>query len=421
MSGVGAPNAVAAPRKVRQVHALTGVRIIAALWVVLFHLRGNLAAEFPELTRVIGPVINHGELGVDLFFALSGYVLALNYGSRMGLRLDRGATVRFWWARIARVWPAYMFMLIFVTIWHGVLLARDVSDPVAVRDYGVTSFIRQALLIVQWTESDSDRLAWNGPAWSVSAEALAYLLFPVIILAVFRFNRVLSTRSLVIAGLLALFPVVFFSYVLGLYAPWMWALRILCAFIAGALVFYVVDRFPDTARSRGIASHIALVAIVGVIVGCFVLDLTGRTRYIGVLIPILVVTVGALGIADRHVARLLGTRIMVIGGMASYSVYLVHMPIIEIFWFAQNQWPNALGQGSVGSKIGFILLPFVVVAAGYLLWRFFEEPSRRKLRSMSVQKIPERAVDDPPLHPDSPAATVVQVAGTTPDADKAAS
>jgi len=415
------PDAGVAPRKVRQVHALTGVRIIAALWVVLFHLRGNLAAEFPEVTRVIGPVINHGELGVDLFFALSGYVLALNYGRRMGLRLERGATIRFWWARIARVWPAYMFMLIFVTVWHGVLLARDVPDPVAVRDYSVTSFIRQALLIVQWTESDSDRLAWNGPAWSVSAEALAYLLFPVIILAVFRFNRVFSTRTLVAAALLSLFPVVFFSYVLGLYAPWMWALRILCAFIAGALAFYIVERFPDSARTRGIASHIALVAILGVIVGCVVLDLTGRSRYIGLLIPILVIVVGALGVADRHIAKILGTRIMVIGGMASYSVYLVHMPLIEIFWFAQNNWPNALGQGAIGSKIGFVLLPLIVVAAGYLLWRFCEEPSRRKLRSMSVQNIPERAVDDPSIHRTSPELPVIPAAGPATEADRAAS
>src|SRR5881392_3977713 len=92
---------------VAQVHALTGVRIVAAMWVVLFHTRGNIASEFPWLSDLIGPVLAHGELGVDLFFALSGYVLALNYGNRMGLRLDRKATTRFWWARLARVWPAY--------------------------------------------------------------------------------------------------------------------------------------------------------------------------------------------------------------------------------------------------------------------------------------------------------------------------
>ncbi|MGM9472062.1 acyltransferase family protein [Pseudarthrobacter sp. YS3] len=384
-----------AQRAVQQVHALTGVRIIAAMWVVLFHVRGNIASEFPWLDDIIGPVVAHGELGVDLFFALSGYVLALNYGERMGWRLDHKATVKFWWARLARVWPAYAFMLVFAAIWHGLLLARQSDDPVDVRDYGVGSFMRQLTLVVQWTEPGFDRLTWNGAAWSVSAEAFAYLLFPVMILLVFRLNRSLSGRSLVVMAGVLLFPVVFFSYVLGLYAPWMWLLRILCCFMAGALMFYIVRRVPDTARNRLMASHIIVLAAAVVIAGCYWMDLTARPRYIGLLIPVLVVIVGTLGMADRHVAKILGSKALVVGGMASYSIYLVHMPLIEIFWKLQMAYPDTLGAGTVGAKLGFIVIPVVVSVLGYCLWRFFEEPARRKMRVMSTQQIPERAVDDP--------------------------
>lgn len=385
----------AAPRVVQQVHALTGVRIVAAMWVVLFHVRGNIASEFPWLGEVIGPVLAHGELGVDLFFALSGYVLALNYGERMGLRLDRNATVKFWWARLARVWPAYVFMLVFAAVWHGLLLARQSDDPVDVRDYSVGSFLRQLTLVVQWTEPGFERLTWNGAAWSVSAEAFAYLLFPVMVLLVFRLNRSLSTRSLVVMAGVLLFPVVFFSYVLGLYGDWMWLLRILCAFMAGALMFYIVRRVPDTARNRLLASHIIVLATALIVAGCYWMDLTARPRYIGLLIPVLVVIVGALGMADRHVAKVLGSKALVVGGMASYSIYLVHMPLIEIFWKLQMTFPATLGAGTVGAKVGFILMPAVVSVLGYCLWRFFEEPARRKMRVMSTQHIPERAVDDP--------------------------
>jgi peptidoglycan/LPS O-acetylase OafA/YrhL len=384
-----------AVRGVQQVHALTGVRIVAAMWVVLFHVRGNIASEFPWLGKVIGPVLAHGELGVDLFFALSGYVLALNYGERMGLRLDRNATVKFWWARLARVWPAYVFMLVFAAVWHGLLLARQSDDPVEVRDYSVGSFLRQLTLVVQWTEQGFDRLTWNGAAWSVSAEAFAYLLFPVMVLLIFRLNRSLSTRSLVVMVGVLLFPVVFFSYVLGLYGAWMWLLRILCAFMAGALMFYIVRRVPDTARNRLMASHIIVLATAVIVAGCYWMDLTARPRYIGLLIPVLVAIVGALGMADRHVARVLGSKALVIGGMASYSIYLVHMPLIEIFWKLQMTFPATLGAGTVGAKVGFILMPAVVSVLGYCLWRFFEEPARRKMRVMSTQHIPERAVDDP--------------------------
>lgn len=391
------PPQAAAGRVVQQVHALTGVRIVAAMWVVLFHVRGNIASEFPLLGELIGPVLAHGELGVDLFFALSGYVLALNYGERMGLRLDRQATVKFWWARVARVWPAYAFMLVFTAIWHGILIARQSDDPVDVREYSVTSFIRQLTLVVQWTEPGFDRLTWNGAAWSVSAEAFAYLLFPVIVLLIFRLNRSLSTRSLVIMAGVLLFPVVFFSYVLGLYAAWMWLLRILCAFMAGCLMFYIVRRIPDTPRNRLRASHVIVLATAVIVAGCYLMVLTGRSRYIGLLIPVLVVIVGALGMADRHVARLLGSKALVVGGMASYSIYLVHMPVIEMFWKLQMTFPATFGAGTAGAKAGFILIPIVVSILGYCLWRFFEEPARRKMRLMSVQSIPERAVDDPPV------------------------
>lgn len=384
-----------AVRGVQQVHALTGVRIVAAMWVVLFHVRGNIASEVPWLGKFIGPVLAHGELGVDLFFALSGYVLALNYGERMGLRLDRNATVKFWWARLARVWPAYVFMLVVAAVWHGLLLARQSDDPVDVRDYSVGSFLRQLTLVVQWTEPGFDRLTWNGAAWSVSAEAFAYLLFPVMVLLLFRLNRSLSTRSLVVMAGVLLFPVVFFSYVLGLYGAWMWLLRILCAFMAGALMFYIVRRVPDTARNRLLASHIIVLATAVIVAGCYWLDVSARPRYIGLLIPVLVVIVGALGMADRHVARVLGSKALVIGGMASYSIYLVHMPLIEIFWKLQMTFPATLGAGTVGAKVGFILMPAVVSVLGYCLWRFFEEPARRKMRVMSTQHIPERAVDDP--------------------------
>lgn len=382
-------------RGVQQVHALTGVRIVAAMWVVLFHVRGNIASEFPWLGEAIGPVLAHGELGVDLFFALSGYVLALNYGERMGLRLDRNATVKFWWARLARVWPAYVFMLVFAAVWHGLLLARQSDDPVEVSDYSVVSFLRQLTLVVQWTEPGFDRLTWNGAAWSVSAEAFAYLLFPVMVLLIFRLNRSLSTRSLIVMAGVMLFPVVFFSYVLGLYAAWMWLLRILCAFMAGALMYYIVRRVPDTAQNRLMASHIIVLATAVIVAACYWMDLTGRPRYIGFLIPVLVVIVGALGMADRHVAKVLGSKALVVGGMASYSIYLVHMPLIEIFWKLQMTFPGTLGAGTIGAKVGFILMPAVVSVFGYCLWRFFEEPARRKMRVMSTQHIPERAVDDP--------------------------
>ncbi len=67
-----------------EIKALTGLRIVAAVWVVLFHFRPLLAQGAPELSETLAPVLNCGAQGVDLFFILSGFVLTWNYLERMG-------------------------------------------------------------------------------------------------------------------------------------------------------------------------------------------------------------------------------------------------------------------------------------------------------------------------------------------------
>lgn len=382
---------------VRQIQALTGVRIIAALWVVVFHLRGNIAAEFPALYSVLAPIITHGDYGVDLFFIVSGYVITLNYGRRMGIGVERNATMKFWWARLSRVWPAYFVVLLFTSVWHGAFLVFDSNDPVTPRDFSVWSFIRQATLTVQWTESDFDRLTWNGAAWSVSVEAFAYLLFPVIALLLFRMAGVLRARSLGVIALLTVMPVVLFALALGsLYAPWMWLIRILCEFIAGGLLFYALEDVQSRRTAQRIADWVAPGIIVAFLVGAYVLSITGHDRWGVFVVPALVVFVGSLVVARRGIVTLLSLRWFVVGGMASYSVYLVHMPLIEIFWATQAR-VAFLAPGTLGSKVILLLIPVVVTGAGFALWKWFEEPARRVMRRMSLQHIPERAVDDVPI------------------------
>jgi len=384
-------------RTIRQVHALTGIRIFAALWVVLFHMRGNIASEFPTLYGLFGPIIRHGDYGVDLFFLVSGYVITLNYGRKMGGKVERAATVKFWWARLSRVWPAYFVTLLFVAVWHGMFLTFQTADPVAPRDFSVWSFLRQTTLVVLWTEPDFDRLTWNGAAWSVSAEALAYLLFPVIALLLFRLARVIPDRGLALISVITVMPVVVFALALGsLYAPWMWLIRILCEFIAGGLIYYALEKVQHRPEAQRLANWIAPGIVVGFVASVYILAATGHERWGVVVVPALVVFVGALVVARRGLVTVLSMRWLVVGGMASYSVYLVHMPIIEIYWTLQGR-VEFLAPGTVGSKIVLVLLPILVTIVGFFLWKLFEEPARRAMRLMSLQHIPARAVDDVPI------------------------
>ncbi|MFD6092502.1 acyltransferase family protein [Oerskovia sp. NPDC060338] len=362
------------------------MRIIAALLVVFFHIRGNIASEFPSVYSVVGPIIDHGELGVDLFFVLSGFVLALNYTSRMGQRFERGAAGRFLWARIARIWPVFFVTLAVAGVWHGIFVAGGGGDPVAPREYSVPSFLQQTFLVALWDEPDFDRLMWNGPAWSVSAEALAYLVFPVSVLLFYRLGRIVGARANALLAVAAMLPVTMFVGASGgLYFEWSWLLRIVCGFTAGALLYQSYHRWRPTASQRAWASHGAVAIIVLVIAICYVAGATGYGHLVPMVAPLFVVLIGLLAVGDRHVVKLLGTRLFLVGGAASYSVYMVHMLVIEPFWWAQGKIPALFAPGSVGSKIGFIAIPFVVCVVGYVLWRYVEEPARHVMRRMSLR------------------------------------
>src|SRR3712207_2038231 len=90
----------------RDIRALTGLRAVAATWVVLLHFTYFSAAYLDQMP-FLRPLINAGWTGVELFFVLSGFVITLGYVERIGERLRLRAALDFVWNRFARVWPAW--------------------------------------------------------------------------------------------------------------------------------------------------------------------------------------------------------------------------------------------------------------------------------------------------------------------------
>jgi peptidoglycan/LPS O-acetylase OafA/YrhL len=175
----------------------------------------------------------------------------------------------------------------------------------------------------------------------------------------------------------------------------MWLVRIVCEFLAGSLLFYAIDHLHGNRHARRAADWAPIVLIAAFLAFAYLLRSIGHPKLAVLVVPMLLILVGCLAVGNGVVQRFLSLRWLVIGGMASYSVYLVHMPLVEILWAAQSRF-SFIAPGTIGSKIFFAVLPVVVLVAGYLLWRFFEEPARRVMRRMSLQHIPERAVDDVP-------------------------
>ena len=376
------------------IRQLTGIRLVAAVWVLLYHSQGPLDAIGLLSMPVLPDFIRVGRLGVDLFFALSGFILAHTYLSSLGERLKVDKSLKFLWLRLARIYPVHLVMLLVAgfavfaqSIVTGEELDRSWLNP--------WDFIKNLLLIQEWG-SDPQR-GWNFVAWSLSMEWLAYLIFPFMALVLWRMHKHLPTWALCLFWIMSLTPLVIYG--LGSSDPyytenWGSTYRVLTAFTAGAISYLIVDRLRDSDRAAAVCDVLAFVlpAIV-VAASVFLAWLPAAVSPITstdpdaeplpplfhlTLVPLLIAWIGVLALSRRGMANLLATKIMVFGGFISYSLYMTHL-----VWF--GLW--RAGMKALGIESGPLYALSVVFLLGmsfviaYVMWRLVEEPARIRMRT----------------------------------------
>jgi len=158
-----------------ELRALTALRGVAALWVVAFHYKLESLLGWPPVAA-----LRKGYLWVDFFFVLSGLVLAYVYGEQFRERASVtaarvGAFLR---RRLARIYPV-----------HALTLALAIASAAAagtLPPWRIAAWhtLTNTLLIQAW--GIHTQRTWNAPAWSISTEWAAYLLFPVTVGVVLR-------------------------------------------------------------------------------------------------------------------------------------------------------------------------------------------------------------------------------------------
>ena len=367
-----------------EIKALTGLRIVAAVWVVLFHFRPMLTDASPDFKDALSPVLNCGAQGVDLFFILSGFVLTWNYLDRMGQSWSTHATLHFLWLRLARVWPVYLVTMHLAALL--VILSQHVGHvPLPeVQDLTAVSYLRQILLVQLWFQPFFDGSSWDGPAWSISAEWLAYLLFGVVVLVIFRMQLVTRARSLTLLAFAASLPPVMLLLASGqFYTPWSWLPRIVTQFVAGALACAAVRRLRLGDRARRVAGYVSVLLIAAMVGILYFFDahpITGLYDSGGVVDMLFVPLVMTLAIGVGSLPRLLSTRLMVYGGQISFCLYMVHELVHTVWGWAVQQFELVPQENPW--KWNVIGLLVIAVVASILLYHFVEEPARRWMRRM---------------------------------------
>jgi peptidoglycan/LPS O-acetylase OafA/YrhL len=368
-----------------EIKALSGLRIVAALWVVLFHFRPLMQMASPPLYDALKPVLDCGAQGVDLFFILSGFVLTWNYLDRMGEGWSTKATLHFLWLRLARVWPIYLVTMHLAAAWIVFTLNfGNVPSPEA-SQLNAISYVRQLVMTQLWFQPFFDRSSWDGPAWSISAEWLAYLLFGLLVMVIFRVERATRARGLLLLAIAATLPPVLFLAATGeFYTPWSWLPRIVMQFTAGALACAAVRKLRPSDRTRRVAGYVSVLLLVGIVGGLYLLDAhplaTIRDDF-GLVDVLFLPLVVALAIGGGTLPSLLSTRLLVYGGKVSFALYMVHELVHTAWNWAVAQYEIQL-QPSIAAKLVFVGLIAVSVVLAILLFHSVEEPARRWMRRM---------------------------------------
>ena len=361
--------------------ALTGLRFLLAALVMLYHLGVQQMQRAPGWA---GSIVSHGFLAVNAFFILSGFVLAQSYLDAPGNL--RGSRAAFWIARFARIYPVYALTIIF-------------SYPHRY-EYGAGSFTGAGETIASISVFTLMQAWWpayavfvNTAAWSLSVEAFFYLCFPFVIRFVAGKGRRGLIGSMGACWMLLVIPTALSVMAgRGLLGPSPAALastRDWAAFVQFNPVLHLPSFVMGIALQRlfalerggklvsswraGLLSGGALL-LIGVILGAG-WALPKPLVHKGLLAPLFAALIFGLASGRGLLAAALGHRAMVRLGEASYSVYLLHVPMQGV--------ALAINRATLQLPVfswSFLGLDFAItIGASVLALDFVEKPYRKSV------------------------------------------
>lgn len=308
-----------------QLPSLTSFRGIAALWVVLYHY---IAIYFSQLNPShYTHFVEKGYLAVDLFFMLSGFVLTHVYRRAFseGITKHYG---QFLLSRVARLYPLHiMVLLLFVaTALTARLLeyaATGTFETIPMQGPRSLAALFANLFMLQGLEAG--QLSWNYPAWSVSVEFAAYLLFPFLLATIWR---AAPAHKIALAGFLIGVLSLFSYYNGGNFNQWdgpQTLLRCLPEFTLGTLLYAAFRNgaYTPILGSDGVAVLILLTTLS-------VLHFGGPDLAVILLFAALILSVV---VNTGAVAKIANRKPLIWLGNISYSLYLLH----GLFQFAIAQ------------------------------------------------------------------------------------
>lgn len=363
----------------RYLSNLTPLRGVAALWVYIFHFHDTIA----KYTMPFGSHLVHkGYIMVDLFFIMSGFIICHVYQASFQRGFQFKNFKDFTVARFARVYPLHfitlvMAIVLFVPKWGW----DQVDDPHAI--------VTNVLLIHSF--GIHKIFTWNVPSWSISAEWWAYMVFPVLVIFLYR------KKNLAVIVLLAF---VFLAYMGIIY----WIPR--RSFMDPNLPApHTLDSTFDFGYLRGLAGFTTGMLLYKLyeselLKKIFRLDITAAVAILGTLfclhkgipdiycIPLFALIVFTFANNNQGLHKICNYRFGQYIGNISYSIYLIQFfSVLPLFYFdvrlpGVNYAKDGTATTSFHVAAGYTAM-FMVALIGLasLSYYFIEKPCRKYINA----------------------------------------
>ncbi|MGE4482832.1 acyltransferase family protein [Acidocella sp.] len=359
-----------------EIGALTGVRGVAAMLVVVYHIY-----PFSDFPWGLRQIVARGYLSVDVFFVLSGFVMALNYGNMFKAGTTATGFRTFLLRRLARLYPLYIVFLGlrvgYSLIVHGSLHVKDYWFAVDLA-HPLRSLLANAAMIQSWGIAQ----AITNPTWSISVEWGAYFVFPFIAARILygrTWQAVFAAAAA--AALVALVPVLTATDGGGHNGPLdaydgrtlVPMLRCLGGFTLGLATY----RLYRWAPARQLAASWLGWLVCAYLLAGILLHWCDLAIYAG--FPPLIL---ALACNRGRLGRLFAWKPIFQAGVLSYAIYVIHNPWIGLFHWSRlvlpDYMPHWLAETAIASG-----LALSIFGAALILHHLVEVPGRRWVRHLA--------------------------------------
>lgn len=340
----------------KQLSILDGMRGVAAIMVVYFHL---LQAHFPASSE--NP-LHHAFLAVDFFFLMSGFVIGYAYDSR----IDNMTVGQFMKVRLIRLHPLVLLGLVIGIL--GYLLDPFVGNSQSISAFmAILTFVLGFMMLPSpaLPNRSGETFSLNGASWSLFQEYLVNILYVMM-------GKKISNKALMVLVGISSLGILFVAQKFGsLHLGWGWShiwvapIRVVFPFFTGLLLFRMNWKIK--------IKNAFLILTVLLIVIFFLPNqrMNGLYEALCVLIifPLMIAIAAGSDVSKKS------DQVCKYIGQISYPIYILHYPFIELY----SHWVKSYKPGFALAAVSMLCLSVFFLLLAILANKHYDEPVRKWL------------------------------------------